>query len=199
MDNEIEKLKNLVQRIETTFTVDDGTWLDHLNASQAFLVCMGAGPWKINRRNLIQHGAIAALGDKDLSQVDDVGIFKFPLDWQNQKTADMIDYLKRYQISMRWFAGWVAGFHNPVKMLYDITKTKGRAKILDLYARDYLKVPSFPIDRHVETILKENGFPVNESYMIELCKKAGLNVSHVARAFVAGTGKFTGNGLIKAS
>lgn len=197
--DEITKLKTLVQSIENKFQIDDGKWLDHLNASQAFLVCMGAGPWKINRRNLIQHGAVEALGDKDLSQVDDVKIFKYPLDWQNQKTGDMIDYLKRYKISMRWFAGWVAGFPNCIKMLYEITNTRGRAKILDLYARDYLKVPSFPIDRHVERVLKENGFPVDEKYMIDLCKQAGLNVSHVARAFVAGTGKFTGNGAIKAS
>jgi len=196
--NEINRLKNLIQQIESKYQIDDGTWLDHLNASQAFLVCIGAGPWKINRRSLIQHGAIKALEDKDLSQVDNVKIFNYPLDWQVQKTADMIDYLQRYKITMRWFANWVAGFPNPVKMLYDITKTRGRAKVLDLYARDYLKVTSFPIDRHVERILKENGFPINEQYMINLCKDAGLNVSHVARAFVAGTGKFTGNGTIKA-
>lgn len=199
MDNEIDKLKNLVQQIENTYNIDDGTWLDHLNASQAFLVCIGAGPWKINRRNNIQTQAVEALGDKDLSQVDDVSIFQFPLDWQVQKTADMINYLQRYKVSMRWFAGWVAGFPEPVKALYNITHTKRRAKVLDLFARDYLKVPSFPIDRHVEAILNENGFPVNEQYMINLCNKAGLNVSHVARAFVAGTGRFTGNGLIKAS
>lgn len=197
--DEISRLKSVVQDIESKSQIDDGTWLDHLNPSQAFLVCIGAGPWKINRRNLIQQGAVEALGAKDLAEVTDVNIFKFPLDWQVQKTADMIDYLQRYKITMRWFAGWVAGFPNPIKMIYDITKTRGRAKVLDLYARDYLKVPSFPIDRHVERILKENGFPVNEKYMIDLCNQAGLNVSHVARVFVAGTGKFTGNGEIKAS
>lgn len=198
MENEIEKLKNLVQKIESSTTIDDGTWLDHLNASQAFLVCIGAGPWKINRRNLIQKQAVDALGDKDLSQVEDVKIFKYPLDWQNQKVGTMMDYLQRYKINMRWFAKWIDGMPDPIKMLYDITKTKHRAKVLDLFVRDYIKSPSFPIDRHVEKVLEENGFPVNERYMIELCNKAGLNVCHVARVFVAGTGKFSGNGLIKA-
>ena len=129
MENDITKLKALVQQIENTSTIDDGTWLDHLNASQAFLVCIGAGPWKVHRRNKIQGQAVEALGKKDLAEVDDAKIFNYPLDWQNQKVADMIDYLKRYKITMRWFAKWVAGFPDPSKMLYEITKTRGREGI----------------------------------------------------------------------
>lgn len=197
--DEMVRLKNLIQQIENNSVIDDGTWLDHLNASQAFLVCIGAGPWKIGRRNFIQNGAIEALGDKDLSQIDDIKIFKYPLKWQNQKVADLIEYLKKYKITMKWFVEWISGMRDPVKVLYEITKTTGRAKVLDLFARDYLKAASFPIDRHVEKVLRDNDFPVNEKYMIELCQKTGLSVSHVARAFVSASGKFTGNGKIKVS
>lgn len=196
MSDETIKLRDLVSKIESASVIDDGTWLDHLTPSQAFLVCMGAGPWKINRRNLIQNQAIEALDRRDLSEIDDVKIFKYPLDWQNQKVSAVMDYLKRYKITMVWFTKWISGMPEPVRMLYDITKTKHRAKVLDLFVRDYLKTPSFPIDRHVERILNENGFPVNEKYMIDLCKRAGLSASHVARVFVSGSGRFTGNGKI---
>jgi hypothetical protein len=192
--SEVTKLKTLIQKIEATSAIDDGTWLDHLNASQAFVTCLGAGPWKIARRTLIQKEAVESLGGLDLSQV--ITPYRFPLEWQNEKLDAMIDYLKRYLVTMSWFAKFLSGMNEPTKMLYEITKTKGRAKVLDLFVRDYLKLPSFPIDRHVERVLKENGFPVNEKHMIGLCEEAGLNVSHVARAFVAGSGKFTGNGKI---
>lgn len=191
--DEVTKLRQLVQKIESSSIIDDGTWLDHLNPSQAFLTCIGAGPWKKNRRNLIQKQAIDALGDKDLVEVNNINIFKYPLHWQNQKVGYMIDYLNRYRINMHWFTEWLSKRKNPVQILYEITNTRGRAKVLDLFVRDYLKAPSFPIDRHVEKVLKENGFPVSENYMIKLCNEAGLNVSHIARTFVAASGKFTGN------
>jgi len=198
MNNSIEiiKLKVLVRYVENNSKIDDGTWLDHLNPSQAFLTCLGAGPWKIARRTLIQKEAIHALGDRDLTQINDIKIFRFPLDWQNKKIAAIIDYLQRYKISMSWFVRFIADMNEPAKILYDVTQTSGRAKVLDLFIRDYLKLPSFPIDRHVERELRRNGFPVSEKYMINLCKEAELDVSYVARVFVSAAGKFTGNGKI---
>lgn len=194
---EISKLINLVRKLELTITSDDGTWLDHLNASQAFLTCIGAGPWKIQRRSLIQKGAVSALKDKDLSQIEDVRIFGFPLDWQNEKTALMIDHLKTHNTEMAPFSASLSSVADPRKTLYEITQTKGRAKVLDLFIRDYLKLSSFPIDRHVERLLKDNNFPVNENYMTTLCKEAGLDACHVARLFLSASGKFSGNGEIK--
>lgn len=193
--SEIAKLKKIVYQLESnTNNIDDGTWLDHLNPSQAFLVCMGAGPWKVKRRNFIQKGAIDGLGDLDLSEVKNIAIFKFPLNWQNQKTKNLIDYLNSIPTTMTLFIDTLKNSSNAIDMLYSITNTKGRAKILDLFARDYLKLPSFPIDRHVGKLLNDNGFPLDEKYMIELCKMANLDASHVARLFVNGSGKFTGNG-----
>lgn len=196
MKNEIIKLKNIVSAIENSSIIDDGTWLDHLNSSQAFLTCIGAGPWKVNRRNFIQKQAIANLGALDLSEIKNVEVFKFPLDWQNQKVYNLIEYLNNISYSMEHFSDELKKIPNAVEVLYSVTKTKGRAKVLDLFARDYLKTISFPIDRHVERMLKENEFPVNEKYMIELCQAAGLNPSRIARVFVSGSGRFTGNGKI---
>lgn len=193
---EITRLKELVKQLEQGNKIDNGTWLDHLNPSQAFLTCLGAGPWKIMRRTIIQKGAVEALGPLDLSEVDDISIFKFPLDWQNEKVFAMTDYLRRYLVTMTWFTKFISGMREPNKMLYEVTKTKGRAKVLDLFVRDYLKLPSFPIDRHVERILKRNNFPVNERYMMELCEKAGLDAPHVARVLVSGSGSFSGNGKV---
>lgn len=197
METDAFKLSTLVKTLEPITVTDDGKWLDHLNASQAFLTCIGAGPWKIQRRSLIQRQAIQALKDKDLSQIQDVAIFCFPLDWQNNKTAAMISYLKINDLTMQNFTKVLSKLDDPRKALYDLTETKGRAKVLDLFIRDYLKLPSFPIDRHVERILKENNFPVNENYMIELCKEAGLDACHVARLFLSASGKFSGNGELK--
>ena len=194
--NEGTKLKNIVYTLEQKFIIDDGTWLDHLNPSQAFLTCIGAGPWKIKRRTSIQKAAVLALGLRDLSEIKDVSIFNYPLNWQNQKVKDLIKYLNYFSYNMNDFATVLKNSLNPLDLLYSSTNTKGRAKVLDLFARDYLKISSFPIDRHVKRILKENGFPINEKYMINLCKEADLNASYVARVFVSGSGKFTGNGKI---
>jgi len=97
---------------------------------------------------------------------------------------------------MQYFTSFLTNMHNPAKMLYEITNTKGRAKVLDLFVRDYLKAPAFPIDRWVARKLKEQNLPQNEKYMINLCNLAGLDVNHVARIFVS-SGNFTGNPLIK--
>lgn len=191
--NDLEKLQLLILKLEGNVKVDNGTWLDHLNPSQAFLTCIGAGPWKVNRRSLIQKQAVDALENNDLSQIDDVLVFRFPLEWQITKTAAMIDYLQRYKITMTWLSGFLSRIKNPVPMLYQITNSKQRAKVLDLFARDYLKAVSFPIDRHVAKLLKENNLPVDEDKMIELCKQLDYDAKYVARLFVNASGKFTGN------
>lgn len=195
-EERIIQIRTLVK--ETNKFIDDKTWnwLDNFTPSEAFLVCLGAGPWKIKRRTLIQQQAVKALNKKDLSQVRDINIFKYPLKWQNDKVAAMIDYLQRYKITMTWFAEFITHIKNPTKLLYEVTNTKGRAKVLDLFIRDYIKAPSFPIDRWVARALKDNDLPLHENYLIELCNKAGLDPRIVARHFISGS-KFTGNGEIK--
>lgn len=195
--DDIEKLKTFIDNIEqNNIKIDDGSWLDHLKASQAFLVCLGAGPWKIKRRTFIQTQALQILGDRDLVNVDVNETFGFPLEWQRSKIKYIIQYLQHHSWTMDQFIISLKDMTHPVKILYDITHTKNRAKVLDLFVRDYLKLPAFPIDRWVARRLREYNLPQNENYMIELCNIAKLDASYVARAFVS-SGNFTGNPIIK--
>ena len=194
-DKQIATIRKLAGDI-TLVSDENWNWLDKCNPSQAFLICIGAGPWRIERRMKIQTQAVKALDNRDLADIDDVGTFDFPLNWQNQKVQAVINYLRAYKISMTHFTNFMADMKNPAEMLYEITKTRGRAKVLDLFARDYLKAVSFPIDRWVKRILEANNLPVNEAFMIELCNKAGLDPRYVARALVNNSG-FSGNSKIE--
>ena len=179
------------------YTDDKWNWLDHLNASQAYVVCLGAGPWKIRRRSIVQQRAVDILGSRDLSELSDDETLNFPLGWQKQKLQTMIAHLKRSKFTMTVFAERLkqADFV-AVTRLYTVTKTKGRAKVLDLYARDYLKVSSFPIDRWVARRLKALELPQDEFAMILLCEKAGIDPRYFARMLVS-DGNFTGNYVVK--
>jgi hypothetical protein len=55
-------------------------------------------------------------------------------------------------------------------------------KCLWLFARDYLQLPAFPIDRHVERFVKEVGLKRDEWYIIKLCRMAGLDPSKINRS-----------------
>lgn len=187
------QLKTLVNNIDTK--PNNPNWLDNFNASQAFLICIGAGPWKIKRRTFIQTQAVSKLGKRDLLEVENED-FGFPLEWQKQKVNAMINYLKTYKITMEYFTKFIADMKDPAQLLYEVTKTKGRAKVLDLFVRDYIKASAFPIDRWVARKLEENNFPQHEHYMIELCNMAGLDASNVARLFVDSS-QFSGNSVIK--
>jgi hypothetical protein len=172
-------------------------WLNHLTASQAFLVCIGAGPWKIGRRTLIQNQAVAGLENNDLSQIKNVACFKYPLDWQNQKVNDLIAYLNRYSLTMNQYVYYLKSIGPcAAQHLYKSTKTKGRAKVLDLFIRDYLKAAAFPIDRWVKRSLNAYGLPLHENFLLELCGFAGINPRYMARLLVEEDG-FSGNGEIK--
>jgi hypothetical protein len=189
--SQIVKLQTLVAKLEKSVEVKNINWLDKYNASQALLICIGAGPWRIERRTLIQKQAVDILGDRDLSEANTNETFNYPLLWQRQKIAAIIAHLKRNNLTMDAYIKSIID-HEPIKQLYQITNTKTRAKVLDLYGRDYLKVISFPIDRWVKRVLEENKFLVNEGYMIELCKAAGLEAGKTNRLFVGSEG-FSGN------
>jgi len=62
----------------------------------------------------------------------------------------------------------------------------GYAKTLSLFARDYLDVPAFPIDRHCRRGLIAAGLPVDEQALLKLCTESGVDASSVARYIVSG-------------
>lgn len=158
-------------------------WLDGLSYSQAFVVSIGAGPWKIKRREKIQGEALKWLDNRDLFDVKET-VNCFPLDWQNKMTQNLISSLqKSYQWHMEKFCSTLRlQDHNYArKTFYNACGSNG-TKVLSLFCRDALKIDSFPIDRHVRRILQENNLPIKEEKMISICKASGLDPRKVATA-----------------
>lgn len=175
-----KKLQTLAERFSHVEKED--TWLDNLNASEAFVACIGAGPWKLPRRIFIQRSAIENLRGRDLSEVSDLEpLGWFPLDWQFSKTTNMVKWLRNAEWTMWRLCRRLENHGNPIQSLKTITKTKGRAKVLDLFIRDYLKCPAFPIDRHVASVLKQEGLPLNEWELIQACHHVGIKPQHLSK------------------
>lgn len=59
-------------------------------------------------------------------------------------------------------------------------------KVLWLFIRDFLKLPAFPIDRHVRRKLKEYKLPIDPIYIIGLCQKAGIDSNALNRSLFLG-------------
>lgn len=152
-------------------------WLRHMTATQAFVVCVGAGPWRITRRRKIQTEALEQVGDMDLSDCDSVP--SYPLVWQNSMVQHLHDYLK-VRTTMTAFC---AGLQDP-RDLYAAAGCPKGTKVLSLFARDYLELPAFPIDRHVRRLLQAHQLPCREDVLIALCRYLGFHPSDVAQLLV---------------
>ena len=153
-------------------------WLRGRTLSEAFVICIGAGPWKFNRRKTIQGQALARLAKRDISQIE-TNIDWYPLDWQNNFTHTAVKNLKTQNVSFDIFCK-----NTSLSKLQDLVGTKTKPKVISLFCRDALKIPSFPIDRHVRRKLIELGLPANEEEMIRLCISLDIDPRAVAVAFV---------------
>lgn len=185
---QIEKLQTIYNSFEDKIKRDD--WLSNLNYSEAFVVCVGAGPWKIGRRRTIQQMALKKLGGQDLSKLEEP-INWYPLLWQNQITSALVSTLARLNVSMDELCKNIklaAPTREPRHLLYYFCHRSNGCKVLSLYCRDKLNVDSFPIDRHVLRFLKNNGLPTGEDDMVKLCKEANLNPCEVACGIVKSFG-----------
>ncbi len=189
----IEILKEIAPKHKADY---DATWLP-TNPNLALLICLGAGPWKIERRTKIQKEAIdwyLSFNVNDLSeilpyQVEDL----YPLDWQNNHLYNIIEYLRVHKKTF-----W--GLHLLWKNLYDLEQwetvpkelfkmakiPKKGTKTLWLFIRDCLQKPAFPIDRHVSRKLKEYELPQDSYYITNACIKAGVDSNELNRAFFSG-------------
>jgi len=178
--DDLRRLKALDQALPNTSV--EG-WLGGLSYSQAFVVCIGAGPWKEGRRKKIQQMALDKLDSRDLSQVGQIDWY--PLTWQNKMSSTLALHLANAEKSMEEFC-WdlivesKAGSLWQRQRLYDACGSSHGAKVLSLFCRDCLKIPSFPIDRHVKRQLEAFELPINETAMVILCNVAGLDPRRVA-------------------
>lgn len=167
---------------------DHWTWLDGLSHVQAFLVCLGAGPWKEGRRLKVQRIALGSYkmqGSPPLRDVDPLGL-GYPLQWQIDKISKLSQALKHieYRVDGQiaeefdYLCSVMISIRDP-ECLYGIV---GRCKTVELFVRDHLKLPSFPIDRHVRRALKWYGLPDSPKVIIDGCHELGNDPRLLSRA-----------------
>jgi hypothetical protein len=169
-------------------------WLGK-DASLAFLTCLGAGPWKIDRRLAVQRRAREWFLSHQYYDLRNVEIEEinaaFPLVWQKQLLAKMVQSLIYSGQYFKDFCREIVaiGEINPQaatdRFFFMLGTQKRTCKSAWLFVRDYLELPAFAIDRHVRRHLIDNGLPLNHDRMLALCKVVGTNPNNLARRMFA--------------
>lgn len=187
---DIETIKSLAKG-----SIPNEGWLKNLSYSQAMVVCLGAGPWKIQRRKRIQEFALERLGDKDLFYLYKCKKTWYPLSWQNDILSKIVFNLHERNIKFLTLCKKLKFKKFPIADFYTgICGVPIGTKVISLFLRDALDLPRFPIDRWVRRFLKEHSLPVDEEFMVNLCKMAGINASDFNRYIV--NQNFSGNAII---
>lgn len=156
------------------------TWLDGRSASDAFIICIGAGPWKFKRRQHIQKLGLERLAGRDLSELPE-NIDWYPLTWQNDYVQRTVGFLHQAKKTMAEFC---AGVTSRLEV-YEAAGNPYGSKVLSLFCRDALQVASFPIDRHVRRLLMMHQLPwTREETLIKLCEEADIDPREMAVACV---------------
>lgn len=189
----ITKFLNLIPNNTSDKELEDH-WLDDLTYSQALVVCIGAGPWKEKRRQQVQQNALNILGNRDITQIDIDKIIKkqwYPFDWQNNMLMHFIVTFQNIQIIFDDWCNLIKRYseNSPIaiktfwrlEFQKRIGYEKKLPKVLSLFIRDKLQFPSFPLDRHAKRILDDYGIPYNETLVIKLCLRNGIDPSKLNR------------------
>lgn len=186
MNSYIEIIKEL-NVLEPSY---DHTWLGS-DPDRAFLICLGAGPWKVDRRRKVQQDALNWLGEKRLDEMH-YGHFLFdvyPFKWQNNMLLNMLLSLRSNvstfeEFCIKWKKmHWVDSLKD---FFYKCGTKENGTKVLWMFARDYLHLPAFPIDRWVKRSLERFGLPCDSWTMTNLCIEAGVNPNRLNRALFSG-------------
>lgn len=141
--------------------------------SQAFVVCVGAGPWIFPRRQSVQKKALDWLGNRDISETER-GAEPFPLNWENDVLLSARNICRKEGVTFDETCLRIVQqqAHHREEVFYDLLALGNkRLKTLSLFCRDALQADSFPIDRHVRRILEEFRLPVDEWTMIAISRR----------------------------
>lgn len=159
-------------------------WLKGRTYSEAFVICIGAGPWKFERRKKIQGEALRRLEKRDLADLKPA-VKWYPLSWQNDFVNNMIKNLSINNLTMNKLCCKLACSHctKPElarEYIFNFAGCPKGSKVLSLFCRDGIGIPSFPIDRHVKRFLVKYNLPTNEGKMIKLCQELELDPCKIA-------------------
>lgn len=173
-------------------------WLENLTLSEAVLACIGAGPWKARRRQRVQQHAINMARGLELAVLRECWETWFPLAWQ-QKTFRCVIRRTRSHGSFNQLIYTLRGVCpvHPFSEYLSVYIGTRNYKCWSLLTRDYLRLPAFPIDRHVRRWLQKHELPLCESEVLLVYNKALTEghrlppISDINRA-VVGQG-FSGN------
>ncbi|HEC72412.1 MAG: hypothetical protein ACTSW7_01540 [Candidatus Thorarchaeota archaeon] len=188
----VKKFLNLIPTNTPKEELED-PWLDNLSYSHAFLVCVGAGPWKEARRRQVQANALRCfknLGIEDLRDIPmETEIDWYPFKWQNEYVVMAASLVKMERgLTFEKYCERVSEEGLDNQFFYDMimvcskdTNKKKYSKALSLFVRDKLKLPAFPLDRHVKRVLDDFEIPHDEEFVINLCKEHGVNPSQLNR------------------
>ena len=164
------------------------------DASKAFLISVGAGPWKEQRRFNVQKAALdwyASTYARDLGKLEDIGFLKvYPFEWQNKFLRVLIKNLKEQNM-------YFSEYCNELKMRKDWREaleeffefcgsTKQGTKVLWMFVRDFMDIPAFPVDRHVKRAMEDKGLPTDAWEITNLCLDAGVNPNILNRKLFLG-------------
>lgn len=162
-------------------------WLDRNSYSAAFVACVGAGPWKVKRRTQVQQAAVKQLAGRDLVEVCE-SIDWYPFEWQNRFVRHLSGHLRASKYTMHDWCTLLKQMPDnaEARRLFYLSCNTGPkgVKVLSLFVRDKLKIPAFPIDRHVRRLLVANQLPTHENALVRLCADSGYDACKVARSFV---------------
>jgi len=183
----------------------DGSWMGD-DACLAYLIAVGAGPWKIKRRESVQSDAIDWFcGQRvdDMSELDVKDIVNvFPFAWQNAFLRNMVISLQERDLRFYSLCNHfmrVYPYHDAenaeweacIAQFFDMAgaKNKAGAKVLWLFVRDYLLLPAFPIDRWVKRALEEYNLPIDPWYITRACLVADVDPNRLNRSFFTAKGE----------
>jgi len=157
------------------------------HAHTAFLVSLGTDQQEETKRFKIQNDALTWFYShrvSDFRYIHEMGDV-YPLIKQNNYLFNMLQSVHSEQdlfeaLCIEWKAS--PDWEYSLKDLF--TKcglTKKGATPLWVFARDYLNIPSFPIDKNIKKILEKNKLPTCPWKIIYLCQEANIDPNSLNR------------------
>lgn len=184
---------DILKKLDQINSKYDGSWMGN-NPSKAFLISLGAGPWKEKRRYNVQKFALdwfISKGASDLKYIEFKDSEKvFPFGWQNKFLFNLIVSLRKNDVTFdslcnKWKSK--SNWEESLKELFTRCGTRPEgSKVLWMFARDFLDIPSFPVDRWVKRTLEANDLPLSSFEMVYLCRDAGIDPNNLNRKLFEG-------------